>query len=431
MFFANKNILTIFILLFIYLLPRAGFLTTKIGYRFPLPIGYIFIFFLSMKWFSIRFFEKPKPKKDNPIEKPFSLYILIAMFAIVTGLMNGGIVSTMLLEVLFYFVAFFIFFMVLDIFEDKNCAKIFMNGILICGFLVSLYGVLLLIYGHRLLINYITYNSSSYYALASQFIIAKRTISSYGDPNALGAQLMVFCGIFAGLLLFGRCSLFRKTFLLTGFILTIICVYFVSSRASLFGLFTILIIFSLIRLKRMEFFIPLLITGYIMLIEPIRRYYEHRIFTTGMQSDLRTTYIQTFFDLLSRYPLGIGFGNAIGENYAIIPALNIWYGYNSFYLQIFSKVGLQGLAVFSIMLYFIIRYLIREYQHIEDPNIRYFVFGGACGLIAQQFNFLTNNIYQVPGGMLNFWIMCGMLTAIVNLYKTKRDNSHIEELKSE
>lgn len=415
--FSKPRVLMIFLLLFVYLLPRAGFTLQTAWYHFPLPAGYLVVVFIMIRWFFHSVFGRGRVKKEIPTRKVFYLYVIIAVLAVGAGLLTKGYIPTMILEALFYFAAFFVFFMVIDMFENKDCAKMFMNGILLCGFLVSLYGVLLLIYGKALLINNITYNAATYTALEGQFIYAKRTLSTYGDPNVLNAQLMVFCGIFTGLVLQGKYSFWKRAFLLVSLVLTIVCIYFASSRASLIGLFVLLIVFAMTRIKKLWLYIPILSVGYFMFIEPVRKYYEHRIFTTGITSDLRITYVKVFFEILTRFPFGVGFGNSIDENYNIIPAYNVWYGFNSFYLHFLSRVGIQGLIVFVIMLYLILKYLFIGSDRIKDPNIRFFIFGAGWGVVVQQFNFITNNVYQVPGGMLNFWIMCGMLTVIVNLCK--------------
>lgn len=417
--FIRPWLLMVLILISVYLLPRAGFLLQTAWYRLPLPAGYILIGSVILRWFFYLIFRRDRTKKEKPINKTFLLYIFIATLAVIAGFMTDAYIPVMTLEILFYFAAIFIYFIVIDIFEDKRSVSIFMTGILICGFLISLYGVLLLIYGKKLLVNYVTYNAASYAALEGQFISAKRTLSSYGDPNTLSAQLMVFCGIFISLLLQGRHNPLQKIFLLTGLILTILCIYFASSRASLIGLFVLFIVFAMTRIKKMWLYIPTLVVSYFLFLEPVRKYYEHRILTTGFTSDLRITYIKVFFDLLVRFPFGVGFGNTIDESYNLVHAYTVWSGFNSFYLQFFSKVGIQGLITFLAMLFLILRYFFKGFSIIEDRNVRYFVFGGACGIIVQQANFMANNVYHTPGGMLNFWVMCGMLTAIVNLYKSK------------
>lgn len=418
-FFLRPAILTILLLIFIYLLPRAGFLLSLTWYRYPLPIGYILTTFIIIRWIFYLTSVRSKVEKKKPIKKTFYLYILIAIFAIIIGFINEGYLPNMMLETLFYFAAFLTFFMVIDIFERKDCVKIFMIGILSCGFLVSLYGILLLIYGEPLMINYITYNSVTYAALKEQFIFAKRTLSSYGDPNVLSSQLMVFCGIFASLFLEGRYGLLQKIFLLIGLILIVVCIYFTGSRASLIGLFFLLIALAMTKVKKIWLYIPMLVIGYLIFIEPVRIYYEHRLFRVPMQSDPRLIYIKALFEMLVRFPLGVGFGNSLDKNFNIIPAYSIWTGFNSFYLHLLSRVGIQGLIVFVTMLFLILKYLFNGFRYIEDTNVRFFVYGATWGIVAQQLNFITNNIYHVPGGMLNFWIMCGMLVAMVNVYRIK------------
>lgn len=411
----------VFILIFIYLFPRAGFIIRRSNvHYYALPIGYILMACIMTRGGFRLLLKKFNLGQENPIKGIFLAYVFIAIFGIFNGIINRGSLATCLVEIVVYFVTFFVFFIILDMYKREDCIRIFMGGILICGFLVALYGVLLIRYGESLLIRYVTYNSSTNIALIGQFIIARRTISSYGDPNALGAQLLVFCSIFASLLLLGKNRFLIKLFLLSALILTIVCIYFTSSRASLFGIFVLSALFAATRIKKMFFYVPILTAGYILLLEPIRVYYAHRLFTTGISpGDLRIIYVKEFFELLRRYPFGIGFGTTLIGDYIPAPAHNIWAGYNSFYLHIFSRLGIQGLAIFILMFFFILKYIYEGSGHIRDTNVRYFVFGGVCGIIAQQINFITNNIYLVPGGMFNFWIMCGMLTATVNFYKEK------------
>ncbi len=418
-FFARNSYLLFFILLFIYLLPRAGIIMPEGLLSFPLPLGYIFIFFLMVKWLGLLSYTKFTIRKKSPIDRIFLFYIAIVIMAVLTGLINGANIKVMTFEVLLYFAAFFVFFMALDIFDSERCVRVFMKGLLVCGFLVALYGIVLLISGKALLIDYVTYTAGTYIALIEQFLLAKRTISSYGDPNTLSSQLMLFCSIFASTLLLGRHRFFQRLFLFIGLVLTVVCIYFASSRTSLLGLFILFLVLALVKIKVLWVYIPIIIVNYLFFLEPIRKYYEHRLFSHGIpHTDVRILYIKVFFDLLVRYPFGVGFGVSIDERtYEIVKPINIWHGFNSFYLHIFSRIGIQGVVAFALMLFFIVKYLFDGYKKIKDVNVRAFVFGGACGLIIQQINFLTNNVYHVPGGMLNFWIMCAMLVTIVNVYK--------------
>ncbi|MFA5147334.1 MAG: O-antigen ligase family protein [Candidatus Omnitrophota bacterium] len=419
-FFTKPWFSMIFLLIFVFLAPRAGFLVSM-NWKYPLPLGYMFVLFLMARWSLSLLFVKRRRSAGSPIGGVFPFYIIASVLAIAIGVINGGDLNTMALETFIYFLAFFIFFMVLDLFDNERCVKVFITGSLICGALISLYGILLLVFGQSILVEYVTYNSSSYKALLGQFIANRRTISSYGDPNTLGAQLMVFASIFASLLLMGKYRPASRILIFIGLVLTVLCIYFASSRASLLGLFVLSVILAMTRVKKLWFYVPIFAVSYFIFLEPIRKYYEHRIYTTGITSDMRITYLKLFLDLFVRYPFGVGFGCNIDPEWRIIPANNIWVGFNSFYIHLLSRVGIQGLAIFCFMLFLIIKYLFTGLRYIEDNNTRYYVFGAACGIIVQQFNFLANNVYHVPGGMLNFWIMCGMLTVMVNRCRYKEE----------
>jgi hypothetical protein len=318
--------------------------------------------------------------------------------------------------------------MVVYMFQEEKSVKLFINGILWSAFLVSLYGILLLMIGQKFLIRYVTYNSGTDIALLGQFLIARRTLSTYGDPNVLSSQLVVFISILLSLVFNGNYKLTFKAFLIFTLALTLLCVYFSSSRAALLGVFAIFMVLAMGRIKKIWLMIPIVIIGYIIFLEPIRKYYEHRIYTTGFTSDLRiTTYVPLFFQMALRIPFGVGFGNNLDpDTFMVTPAINIWHGLNSFYLLLVTRIGLQGVAILILMIYLIARYAIVESRFIEDPNIRYFLYGAGYGVLGQQFNFITNNVYMVPGGMLNFWIMCGMLTIGVNMFARKTKHEAID-----
>ncbi len=415
-FFSKPRRLILFILITVYLIPRAGFILSTSWYRYPLPAGYMLIALIMIRWFFHVITAKEREKLPPGIVNTFYFYVLTAIFGIILGFIYKGRFSVMILEILFYFAAFLIFFMIIDLFARKDCAEVFINGFLICGFLISLYGLLVFAFGGSLLIPYITYTAATYYSFMV-FSEVNRTLSSYGDPNVLGAQLVVFCSIYTSLILDGRYSVMKKAFLFVSLMLTMLCIYYTNSRASLVGLFLLVVIFSATKVTKIWLYVPILAIGYLMFVEPASRGYSHRLFKEKLGLDVRASYGNLFFDLITRFPFGVGFGNTIDKYYNMRAARNMWDGFNSFYLQFFSRVGIQGLLLFVIFLFLLMRYIFTQFKYIEDHNAKQFVFGGACGIIAQQFSFISNNIYHIPGGMLNFWVMCGMLIAIINAYK--------------
>src|SRR3989338_1396122 len=103
-FFSPRWFSMFLISIFVYLLPRTGFLIFT-NWPYPFPIGYIFVGFLMVKWFLSLFIRKERARIENPIREIFTVYVIIAIIAIVVGVINGGNIPTMLFEIAIYFLA--------------------------------------------------------------------------------------------------------------------------------------------------------------------------------------------------------------------------------------------------------------------------------------------------------------------------------------
>jgi len=95
--------------------------------------------------------------------------------------------------------------------------------------------------------------------------------------------------------------------------------------------------------------------------------------------------------------------------YAIRPTTTLWAGLNSFWLNLFSRLGLPGVLAFAMLILALFRYIWQHAKRIEEPQVKAFVFGSLAGLIGQTIIWLVNNTYILPGGGLNFWFLLGIL----------------------
>ena len=134
--------------------------------------------------------------------------------------------------------------------------------------------------------------------------------------------------------------------------------------------------------------------------------------------DLRTQFPSIAWQLLQVTPFGCGFGNTIsfdmqgaGLSFVIQPTSTVWSGFNSFWLNLFSRLGVLGVVAFLILIVGLFRYVWTRAKMVEDRRVRAFLVGGMLGLASQWIVWLANNTFILPGGCLNYWFMMGMLVA--------------------
>ncbi len=413
----QKYIFTL-LLISIFLLPRAGFVISEM--LLPLPIGYIIVVVLVIKYFIGRviIFKVNESKVYNPIARFFPFYLVISAYSFINSIIYKANTGVVFLELCFYVFSFFLYFVLVRIFAKDALIDLFIKGIIVISLLVSIYGLLVYFFGKSMLINYLTYNSTQTGAIGA-LEYYKRTLSSYGDPNALGAQLVIFCPILFMLLFSIKLSVFKRIFLLVTLLLNCACLLLTESRGALIGLGIAIIALIISKFRRSWFVVPAVISIVtLILIQPATFYESHRAFDEELIiGDERLNFGTLTKNIIVNIPLGVGFGVTMDDFNNIQVAHSIWNGYNSFYLQLLSKVGIPGVFLFLLMLFAMLKYFISNLKFIKDPLRRNFVFGASVGIIGSQVSWYANNIYMLPGGMLNFWMLCVMLTVIVSIEK--------------
>ena len=430
LFFGRKSYIPL-LLIFIYLLPRAG-IKMSWPWILPLPFGYPIIILLSLKWLSGKIYPTSDRTKGiyTPIANIFKWFSFLCLYSLITGFRNSIVTGTtaksIIAEYIIYYITFFTYFIIVNINIRKEDIRLFVNSLPVVAFLVSLYGIFSIFTGPKTLIYGITYNDSGIWgdsplsiAFISQFSIAKRTLASYGDPNVLGGQLVVFISIIVAFLFIKNLSHSKKMFLYLNLLINIICLYLTGSRSALVSILIVFIIFAFFRFNILLILVPLAITGFIIFKDFIFNIYVHRLFTMGLISKACVFNPNFIFDLVMKFPFGVGFGNTVGNDITVKPVINLFFGFNSYHVHILSRIGIFGYIVLLILLVSLFRYFLISANYIKDENIRAFVWGGGVGLIIQQLSYVANNVYMLPGGALNFWVMCGMLTLGIHFYKNR------------
>jgi hypothetical protein len=139
--------------------------------------------------------------------------------------------------------------------------------------------------------------------------------------------------------------------------------------------------------------------------------------------DVRKHFPAMAWQLLQATPFGCGLGNTVelafhgtSWSFEIVPSTSIWAGFNSFWLNLFSRLGVPGLITFILLIGKLFRYIQHRLKKIEDPWVKAFLVGGLIGFVGQWTIWIVNNTYMLPGGNLNFWFLMGMLVAGSRVY---------------
>ncbi|KPK75649.1 MAG: hypothetical protein AMJ79_10495 [Phycisphaerae bacterium SM23_30] len=318
-----------------------------------------------------------------------------------------------------------LFFYAIETFHDRQHFFLFSRLLLVIALVVGLYGIAQKFFGREILIPYITYASGGKdISKIDDFLLQARVLSSYGDPNVLACQLLLFEGIALALLVGKGLSLGTRLGGVMILSTTILCVFFTGSRAGMVCLFLVPVVVLYWRTRWSLLILPgLAALGFIFLPSLGELALLSQVGELGPKmnldpTDLRAQFPALAWKLLQAVPFGCGWGRTVelevmGLNwhFMLIPAEVIWMGFNSFWLNLFSRLGIPGVITFGLFLMMVFRYIWRQAKRVRNRWVQAFLIGGLAGFTGQWVIWVVNNTYMLPGGGLNFWFMLGMLAA--------------------
>jgi hypothetical protein len=408
----------IVLMIFIFALPRAGVLVP--GINLPLPIAHVLAAVLILEWLLFRRKRFPEPTSLNLY---FLLYTAVAGLGLVIGLATGGVHRIMFLELCFYLFAIGLFFYASETFLQRRHFHVFGKLLLVISLGISTYGIAQRYFGSGILINNITYNAA--HDVARSYVelpgAQMRVLSSYGDPNVLSSQLLVFTGMALALLLAKGVSARIRMLCIAVVTLNVICIFYTGSRAGMLLLPLVAIIICVWRTRWALFILPVLVFIGILFLP---QWFATSRFAGGIGSeDVRHQFPQMAWRLLQVVPMGCGWGKTVllqiqGMSWAfeVKPAHVVWMGFNSFWLTLFCRLGVPGVVTFIMLLAALFKYVWTRAKLINDPLVKAMLIGILAGFVGQWAIWMVNNTYMLPGGNLNFWFTMGMLVAGCRAY---------------
>lgn len=403
----------------LFALPRAGFVLRQVF--LPLPLTHLLAAVFVVEWLLLR--KTPYGGHRN-FGRYFLIYAIIVGFGLAVGLSTGGTRLVAFLELSFYLFAMGLFFYTSETFRQRRHFIMFAHLVLGISVVISLYGIAQKYLGASTLIPYVTYASGGRDISLIADSVRTRVLSSYGDPNVLASQLILFVGISLAMVVGRGLSGRARVLGLFVLLVNVICIIFTGSRAGMICLALLPLIVLYWRTRWILLTFPaLVVLGVIWLPSLMESVLAGKLGRLGPgitidPGDLRARFPVMAWQLLQAVPFGCGWGNTVelqvsGLNWSfvLIPAEVIWMGFNSFWLNLFSRLGVPGVIAFVVLLVVLFRYVWKQTRLVQDAWVRAFLIGALAGFVGQWAIWMVNNTYMLPGGGLNFWFTFGMLVA--------------------
>ena len=415
------DVLLLALVVMLFGLPRAGVFIGKAN--LPLPFAHILAAILITIWGLRRYQAEPRQK----LHYFFLLYVVVACWGMVFGVASGGNLLIAFLESSFYIFAIGLFFYASETFSEKHHFRLFAKILAIVAAAVSIYGIAQHYFGSSILLQRVTYNSASDKAqeYLEYGVGYRRVLSSYGDPNVLASELLVFVSIGLAIVTARGIVRTKRLVWLTVMILSGVCLYFTHSRAAYVCVAVVALIiffhYSRLSFALVPLLVPLVVVGGVLVwVSWGGLFFLNDVIPAD---DMRLRFWGWACQFIKGVPLGCGFGNSVNidptnatDVISVVPANTIWMGFNSFWLDLLSRLGIPGVLAFGLLLLMLFRKIWHDSFLVSDPLVRAVLVGGLAGCIGQTIIWSANNTYMLPGGGINFWFTLGMLYAGCRAY---------------
>ena len=192
--------------------------------------------------------------------------------------------------------------------------------------------------------------------------IGGRVTSLFSNPNILAVYLLL-CFPFSLWAIFKKPTRRRaRLFYAATAILCALCIIFTWSRGAWLGLFLECFLFLLFHSKKSRTAIFGLLPAVLLSLPLLPHSLQNRLFSIGDVRESSNRYrLQTWrgtWKMLCEHPFGIGIGEdawrAVYPHYAVSGTKTVPHAHNIF-LQVMAEVGIIGLLLLLIILFFLIR----------------------------------------------------------------------------
>ncbi len=363
----------------------------------------ICIFFLLILWFINMSLERKFRLFSTPLNFPILLFLLIAILSTIFSL-NRGESLTSLYQLASYLLFYLLIVNHLSWSKVPRTLALFLTA----GFLLSLYAI----YQHRFALPSLYQRLDTITALGSgeieeirARIASQRVFSTFVLPSSFAGYLALVTPLGVGLFI-SRSSL-QERILLGIVVLTMLwALIFTFSLGGILALAFALLFISLILLKKMRWFIPILLILFLLL--GIASFHSEDLYS---KVTLRLYNWRSAIEIVKDHPfLGTGIGTfaTVYPGYKFPQANEVHYAHN-WYLQVASEMGILGLGALLWLLATFIKEGIKNLRTEEKKSQRAIIAGLLAGGFASLFHNLVDMDAYVPEIALLWWAVMGLI----------------------
>lgn len=401
-----------------YPLFHLNFLDTGAGVFFETrAFLYIAISFLCFLWVLKAYFEHSYSFMKTEVNLPILFFLLVIISSAFRFLNLRGSID----DIFLYLTYFLIFWLVINYFETFKEINLFLNLIIFCTGVLSLYGIYQYLIGFK---------SVAQFALIEGIKISPdRVFAIFTSPNSLAALILLVFPISYAYLLYEK-NRFKRVLFLVSIVLMLTCLFLTFSRGGwLCFLIALGIAFfyylrdeSLRKRAILTFLILLFFT--VIFSAVVIQLSAHISAETSTQA---VTYVglekesavasasgrfylwRGSFSLWKEFPIS---GSGIGTFASVYPKYQFGGIYSKYAHSIFFET-LAETGLFSAIILFWIFYLIFRREHYsvvfsKDDELKVF----SIALFAGTFGFFLHSLidinFQVPLLGLVFWALVGI-----------------------
>ena len=400
--------------------PEAGFLLFLVAVPFLPPGGLVVTGGGPCVLISVCYFLKLIRGKRTFEFEIFDLFVLmfctLMFFGGAASASKGGSLRPALMYVCFTL----IYFAAVNMIRSKEMIKRCVSALMFSGFFVAAYGIYQ---------NYFGVSERIWQDSAMFANIAGRVVSTLENPNVLAEYLILvipfmiislFCaGSIKATAPYVVCTLFAVT-----------CLIYTWSRGSWLGIiFALLVLFVIINKKTIVAYLGLvLLLPFAPFVLPDS--IVQRITTIGNIADTSTSYRVSIWTaslkMIKDYIIcGIGVGREafqlVYPEYTLAGIESAPPSHN-LYLQLCVELGLGGLVVFLLVVFFFLQYCFTTIKKANEKYIKLLAAGGLCAVGGFLLNGFTDYVWYNYRVYLMFWLIISITTAVCRFGKKNQSS---------
>jgi O-antigen ligase len=339
----------------------------------------------------------------TPLNKPIAYYIIICLSSTLFGSLFGRVqLKTGFFYVMKYFEYMIIYFMVVNLLDNKKQAKNYLRAMLITCVIVSVIGISQIPLGGR---------------------ITAPFEGASGEPNTFGGYLVFMISVTFGLFL--TSPSFRNQ-LIYAFLIILFAIplFYTQSRTSYMAAIPSLLVFLYLS-KRRRWVLAAIVLICLSLPFVTPRIAKDRISYTFTQGRDRTDVVEIGGVKLdtSTSARVISWKDAFKDwiNHPILGYGITGYGFvDAQYVRVITETGFLGLVSFLFLITMVFRRTYEIFKSAIDPLEEGIAIGFLAGFTGLIFHALGANTFIIVRIMEPFWFMTAIVISIPEL---RKDNS--------